>query len=392
VDFRNDQAVAPDENSPNVGWIWADRVAEFRIYASVDDPDFLIPITHETRWLKLNATSPSGTQPETGQFVYSQSGGTPRIYFKPARSRSQNEDRIVFLDFAYHCRKVYRTRFVLTIRGTAGVTTANQEETPAPPLPRQLGQQPVPVGPDCADLAVTVTGPDEPVRQGDLVPVKVTVTNHGPAAAATPVVHLPRLRMESSVLSQGYVLQEFLRYTKVVFAPGRLESGASAVATLRVAALRSGTAKVEAYSAIVSADCNVDNDRSQIEYEVRPDVPDLTAQWTRQRLTFSGVWPNLRLHVTGTVVVSNDTQWDAGASSMALFLSEDAKPGPEDRFLRFRDVPALAAGASATFEVARELPVHDPRWRPRLLALLDSSNAVYELGERNNVVVSRPAR
>lgn len=117
-----------------------------------------------------------------------------------------------------------------------------------------------------------------------------------------------------------------------------------------------------------------------------PAHPELNGAWQSAGPVRSGT----RRRVTGTLRVSNDGQAEAGPTRLVLFLSADGVPGPEDQLLGFRDVSALAAGAS--MDLAVDYPVRSTGSfaATHLIALIDSSNTAEETNERDNVVVSRP--
>jgi hypothetical protein len=155
----------------------------------------------------------------------------------------------------------------------------------------------------------------------------------------------------------------------------------------------SGTITLSAMVSPDWGDCNATNNCAEAHFEVVPTIPDLTAAWTTSKLVFSQDWPRgERVNARGTIRVSNDGQADAGPTRLMAFLSKDPFAGPEDRFLGFWDVPPIPAGGAASVVLHRELRQVNAEGPWRLLAVVDSSNAVYELQEGNNDALSLPVR
>jgi hypothetical protein len=208
---------------------------------------------------------------------------------------------------------------------------------------------------------------------------------------------LPGIRASSITASQGsasvgywtgYWNDRRLRYF-----PGRLEPGAEATLTIVGHSWYSGTITLPVTVSPGWGDCNPVNDYAEAKFEVVPTIPDLTAAWTTSKLVF---WQELprgeRVNARGAVRVSNDGQAEANPTRLMAFLSRDLVVGPEDRFLGFWDVPPIPAGGAVTVVLNRELRQVDSDGHWHLLAVVDSSNSVYELQEGNNHAVSQPVR
>ena len=128
----------------------------------------------------------------------------------------------------------------------------------------------------------------------------------------------------------------------------------------------------------------------------RPDLPppaaakpDLGGQWQEARIDSAGTAVDQRYRLVGSLRLTNEGEADAVASRAAFFLSRDRQLGPDDYFTGFAGLPAVAAGAEQPVDL--DLPFGGIRWvgRKYVIAVLDSSNYVYESNE-NNVVVSDP--
>lgn len=398
VDFLNDQAPYPDPHGPAVGEVYANRLAVFKIYALTDDPRFYADITHEIKALKFEARSPRGSAPVKGKFIYTSTSNEPLVYFIPVDEAP--DDRVVFLQISCHCwqpKSVYRTQFTLTVRGThtkrgseprleSGDSIPPEVETAAP-QPQEPGDG------QCTDLAVSVTGPTEPVRQGDPFTTVVTVKNVGTTVSEQSEIVLSAIRAISMAATHGSAYTGYWRDRRLSYFPGRLEPGAEATLTIVGHSWYSGTITLPATVSPGWGDCNPANDYAEAKFVVVPTIPDLTAAWTTSKLVFSQDWPRgERVNARGTIRVSNDGQADAGPTRLMAFLSKDPFAGPEDRFLGFWNVSPIPAGGAATVVLHRELRQFNAEGPWRLLAVVDSSNAVYELQEGNNDALSLPVR
>lgn len=388
----------PYPNAPAVGEIYAGRLAAFKVYALTDDPRFYADLTHEIKYLQFQAHTPKGSAPVKGRFIYSRSSNEPLVYFIPADEAP--DERVVFLDVSYHCRLpkwVYRTQVVLTVRGTGAEPGSAPDVELEPSIRSEVetaaAQRREPGDGQCTDLAVSVTGPTEPVRQGDPFTTVVTVKNVGTTVSTQSQIMLSAIRARSITASQGSAYADSWRDRRLRYFPGRLEPEAEATLTIVGHTWYSGTITVPATVSPGWGDCNAANDYAQMQFEVAPTIPDLTAAWTASQLVFWQDRPRAeRVNARGTIRVSNDGQADAAPTRLLVFLARDPFAGPDDRFLGFWDVPALPADSAVNVAVNRELRKVDEDGPWRLLAVLDSSGSVYEAQERNNVVVSQPVR
>jgi len=158
----------------DVGEIGPGEVAPIRVFGATDDVRFYRDVSHEVNWIQIGMKAPKGSQ-VAGRIAYAEGQGTgPRFNFVPAVEARQ--DRVVFLDFTYHCilpRNAYRTRFMLTIRGT---DREPPEPATLPPAdswgPRLAGTwqaaQVTPIGrPGRPTSRYTVTGALHVQNQGD---------------------------------------------------------------------------------------------------------------------------------------------------------------------------------------------------------------------------------
>ena len=127
---------------------------------------------------------------------------------------------------------------------------------------------------------------------------------------------------------------------------------------------------------------------------VRPELPppsdskpDLGGQWQEARIVSTSAAAGQGYGLMGSLRLTNDGQADAVASRAAFFLSRDRRLDPDDFFAGFADLPAAPAGSEQAVDL--DVPFGGIRWvgRKYVIAVLDSSNYVYESNE-NNVVVS----
>lgn len=396
LDFLNDTAVFPSATAPSFGSIAANHLAAFKVYGLTEDPRFFADITFDTAAIKFRVRSPEGSAPARGHFIFSRTSNT--FYFSPGESTTQ--DRVVFIEAAYHCTRptaVYRTQFTLTILGSEGAAAPDAAEA-ANGIP-SVDAPPDNAGPiaaddtPCADLALGVSNPELPVRLGDPFTAVVTIRNEGTTAFTNSLVKLNTMRPITVVASRYSAYPESWRSQRLTYYPGRLEPGEEATLTLSGYTWHSGTMVIPIEISLNPQDCNRANDRVDVRVEVTPDVPDLEAEWSTAALVYWRDFPRSdRAVVRGALRVSNDGHADAAQTRMAVFLSRDEQVGPEDRLLGFWDIPPIPAGGAASVSINRELSKVPGRGALFLIALLDSSNSTFELDERNNLAASQRVR
>jgi hypothetical protein len=409
LDRVNDTVAIPDAYDAVMGEVAADRLAKFRVYGLGESRPFDFDVTSDTKLISIRARLPQGGDEPAGRFTYSTSGGQSAYYYYSPRWFG--EDRLVFIDFEYRCHPRnyqrgdlhrFTARYLLTVRPSlvtpASIVHLDEASDTAMPSPMPSQRLLAPLGTHpaagCADLEVTMVSPAGPVEQGELIDYEIRLRNLGPNLAVRPVVEFSSrpwpLILDHVVPAQGsFGYHSPQTWT---WGPGDLASGASTSATVTCYAAAPGTAKFRAHRYLGEGDCNPDNDRADATLAILPALrPDLTGSWSDFSVEQSGafLWP--KHTVRGRLRVSNNGDADAGPTRMAVLLSNDRSPGPEDRLLGWAEIPALAAGAST--EQALKYSFHSTPWQGerRGLALLDSSNTELEHQEGNNFVASRPA-
>jgi hypothetical protein len=402
VDLLNDETRPIRAFDVNVGEVGPGELARFRVYAATDDPRLYRDVSHETKLIDVRIQAPTNGRDVAGRLRFDRSNpGGPVLIYAP--DRQTREDRVAFLDFTYHCRYPggdYHTRFMLTIRGTARPEpTTETAQGALDAVDFNPSESVVPL----TDEAATVSGRDLGVDlsfypggfyAGESRALTVYVKNHGEkierdalvqvAVPAPLVIRSWREPRESSVsVAEGSLL----------FRSAPIPPGGTASLLVAVEAVGTGSGAVEAE--LQGADENPLNDRDQTLFTVVTAPGSvLRGAWERVSLNAHGLDERIRLQytVTGALKVENLGGVDAGASRLALFLSHDAGPGPEDVLLGFADTPPLAAGESTSVPVTYLFTL--PRtFRPRhVIAVLDSSNYVYEYREGDRPVASDPLR
>jgi len=189
VDYLND-TIGPTAAFDLSASEWvAGRTAHFHLYA-VTTPQSRYPyanVTFERRTTTVRAPAPQNGRELSGRLYYSDANHDPQWRYEP--DGTTPEDRIVFLDFAYHCvapASIHRTRFILTLRGTdrpppphsvasvmplSGSATARPELAGAWQSPRVIPER----GPRETRLRVTGTLRVSNDGQGDAGPTRLVL-------------------------------------------------------------------------------------------------------------------------------------------------------------------------------------------------------------------------
>jgi hypothetical protein len=263
---------------------------------------------------------------------------------------------------------------------------------PAPPLPAPAIPAPSnpPVKPvpspnpgSAPDLVTTSLSIPATVYSGLEFPIKVGITNRGPAPAASA-----RLRVYLSTGRRLASSDVLLRARSMpVIVPGASQWHA-------MSEIIPPTVKPGAYYVLLVADAdatvnesNEGNNVTVAEVTVARATP--TTPTPDLVTTGMSVPPTLR-RGSGFPVqfeIKNRGTGTAGASRVKIYLSTDAGLSANDLLLRSRSVAALAPGASQSHAVTEVIP---PAVRPGsyyLVLVVDDDSAVRELNERNNVRV-----
>jgi hypothetical protein len=310
----------------------------------------------------------------------------PMLYFTPARAYA--EDRVVFLDFSYHCKlpkETHTTRFTLLIRGTGGRDTAplsvgNEAAATGVPVPASADARPVTIGQFDVSLRLA---PEETVQAHPFT-ATVDIMNRGAVAASPGQINFnwrDSVSFYPGSRTQGSV-SDWIWRTARFYIPGEIAPGQTATLVLQ------GTANYIGPAYLVAS---LTGGSERADFTVVPEPrPDFAGTWEGAQARRSGFGIHRRYAIAGRLRVSNDGVLDAPASRVMLLLSDDLVPGPEDRLLGLPEVPAIPAGGAAELDVAREL--RDIPWNRSkyLLAVLDLGNRALEGNEANNRVVSVP--
>ncbi|MCC2670006.1 MAG: hypothetical protein K0Q72_2477 [Armatimonadetes bacterium] len=394
LDRQDDATPLPEGFDADAGEIGAGEFASFKLHVVTDDPRYFGEVTPwiEHRELRARARTARGSADVPGRFYYGGQGNNPLVYFAPRTVTAQ--DRLVILEFTFECTfGTWTTRpYLLTVRGSRSTPPSGPARNLPPatvrpePTPPPLGLSPIQVG-DCADLAVTVLADEEAV-QGSTVSYTVRVTNLGPETSTDAAVqtYWPLgLWARSWTASLGSLTTRWPSRSPR-FLPGPLASGASAEVVVTATALFGGRTILSA--AQQTADCNPANDRGEaVLTVVKPPRPQLLGGWDGVRLTWARRGVQVRNRISGTLLVTNSGQADAGPSRALIVLSDSGdifwRTEKGDRVLGSVDVPAVAAGAAVSVPVNFTHQSPNPPDRRYLLGLTDSGGAVYEAEERS---------
>jgi hypothetical protein len=373
-----------------VGEIGPGQVAKFQVFALTDDARFYANVTTETKATTIRIRPPRGGGSVGGTLQYVTPSNQPAYLFTP--DRTTPEDRIAFFDVTYHCwgpKETYSSTFMLTIRGTNRAAPAGTPAGPSAPATAT----PQPGAPGCADVEVTIAPTTELFLYGETRDITIAVKNLGPeplASAVTRIVFSNRLGVLAfdSPDDDGIAVREEERI--LVYTTGPLAVGQTSRLVVTVLAQTLGAAPIAA--ARVGTDCNPDNDTAGTALFVSlPPKSDLVGEWGPLAVIppVAGQRPR-RQQIEGTLTVRNVDYAPAPASRVAVFLSREAVPGPDDRLLGFGDVPAIADRSETLVALSFALaPSHSTRGG-YVLAVIDSSNYARESNETNNLVLSTP--
>lgn len=242
------------------------------------------------------------------------------------------------------------------------------------------------VGPQVADLDLTVTASPDPVVVGTTLTYTLAVSNAGPAAA-TGVIIANMLPANVTLVS---ALGDCAGSAPVVCTVGTLAPGASTVVMLRVRPDAAGPLTNRAIVTADSSDPTPPDVTTTTQAIPQPDGPNLTGVWVDLARTCKGTGAKQKCSLKGHLDVRNAGTQIAPKSQVRIVRSVDATPGPDDVLLKTLKVAKLIAQKTKRFTVKIPLPVGSQTTGQSIIATIDSTNAVAETDETDNLAVFGP--
>lgn|GEM_PF-2276209 len=120
-----------------------------------------------------------------------------------------------------------------------------------------------------------------------------------------------------------------------------------------------------------------------------PSGPDLTGGWVSLTQRCKNTRAGLKCKLKGALRVENQGNLAAAPGAfVSFYLSSDSSWDSEDTFLKQVAVGALKAGRSKTRKLNVTLPIGETAQGKYGIAWIDATDALEELNESNNIVVS----
>lgn len=244
-----------------------------------------------------------------------------------------------------------------------------------------------PSGGTSADVAVSMTATPDPVDLGTTLTYMITVRNNGPASASS-------ITVTDTIPAGAVMLQTNTTKGTPVNLPGTvkfsiaiLNSGDSALLTVRVRPLISGPVSSTVTVSATETDPDASNNSATVTGNVRAlGTSDLSATWEsagqttrRGRTTFSG-----------KLLVSNKGPGSFRSSTIRYYASTDTTWSPDDTPLVTQRLSAVRPLKTKRVPVTIRLQSGATLSGKYVIAVLDPYNVLPELNETNNTAVAGP--
>jgi hypothetical protein len=126
---------------------------------------------------------------------------------------------------------------------------------------------------------------------------------------------------------------------------------------------------------------------SSLNY-VRLAIPDMTGQWTSLVHSCKNSNKGQKCMVKGTVNIRNIGNGDAKSSFVRFYLSDDPSFDQGDILLKQLASGIVKANKNKIKKLSYAFPLNETASQKFLIAVIDADNAVAEVNEENNVVLS----
>lgn len=243
---------------------------------------------------------------------------------------------------------------------------------------------------DPPDLSVSITQSPEIAHAITPISYEVKVTNNSPIDAYNVIAYdkLPSgMVFVGASASQGQVYVEQAANQAQV-SLGTLGAGKSATLNVQAAAIIAGVYETTGSVTLSQADPRPENNKTSIQTTVAGEgTVELAGRWGQISSQCKTARRGVNCTLRATLSFTNFGLADASSSTIAFYLSDDAKLDASDQLIRRMPAGKLRAGQTAQKTVTARFNQNVAG--KYLIAVLDEANSVKEVNEANNTVVGQ---